>query len=152
METKQKSEEENENHSGGVKTPEGKAISRYNAQKHAILRETISEYEKPDVVSFYNDLAEDLKPKGRLQEMLVETIASNAIRLQRISKAESEAIKESIASSKSEMKIFGNEYFPELSSVTVEKLDLYSRYLTATENRIYRALIVLRQLLTYDKN
>ncbi len=134
---------------GGVKTSEGKAVSRYNAQKHAILRETSSDYEKIDVESLYNDLAEDIKPEGRLQEIIVETIASNTIRLQRISKAEAEAIKESISDSKHELKFSGEDYIPNLSPLTVRKLDLYSRYQTATENRIYRALFVLRQLKSY---
>ena len=149
METKPKIEEKNNRHSGGVKTLEGKAISRYNAQKHAILRETVSEYEKVDAGSFYDDLADDINPKGRLQELMVEIIASDTIRLQRISKAESEAIKESIGASKSELKFSEHSYIPDLSSKAIERLDLYSRYQTATENRIFRALLILRQLQSY---
>src|SRR3990167_493895 len=82
--------------SGGVKSLEGKAISRYNAQKHAILRETITEYEKADAEQIYNDVANDLKPQGRLQEVLVESISSNIVRLIRIAKAEGESVKQAL--------------------------------------------------------
>ena len=151
METNPKIEKETNNHSGGVKTPEGKAISRYNAQKHAILRETLTEYESVEAEGLYNDLFEDLMPKNRMQEIVVEIVGSNTIKLQRIAKAESEVVKESLGKSKSELKFFSSDYIPNLSSKAVEKLDLYSRYQTATENRIYRALFMLKQLQSNEK-
>jgi len=136
-----------ENHRGGVKTPEGKAISRYNAQKHAILRDTVTEYEKADAEQIYNDLADSLEPSGRFEELLIENIASNAIRLQRIAKAEAELVKESVGG---DSPIFHNiavkNYTAKVGSESVERLDLYSRYQTAAENRIYRALRVLREI------
>src|SRR3990167_9342370 len=85
--------EGNKKRGGGPKTPEGKATSRYNAQKHAILRETITKYEDVEAGQIYDELAEAIKPKGRVQELLVENIASNAIRLLRIARAEAEAVK-----------------------------------------------------------
>jgi len=136
---------------GGVKTPEGKAISRYNAQRHSILRETISEYENVDAESIYNDLAEDIRPEGRMQEIMMEVITTNTIRLQRIAKAEGEILKWSISGGDHLMySADSRTYYPNLPYETVEKLDLYSRYQTATENRIYRALLMLKQLKTYE--
>ena len=41
---------------GGVKSSEGKEITRYNALKHCIFRETITEYEQND----FSDIAEQL--------------------------------------------------------------------------------------------
>ena len=140
-----------QNHRGGVKTPEGKAISRYNAQKHAILRETITEYEKADAEQIFNDLADSLAPNGRFEELLLENIASNAIRLQRIAKAEAELVKEAI-SPFHDMKIFEKKYTSKVDSGSVERLDLYSRYQTAAENRIYRALSVLRKIKGYEQD
>ena len=133
-------------HGGGPRTPEGKAISRYNAQKHSILRETLTDYEKADGDQIYNDLADDFKPRGRFEELLVELVASNMIRLQRIAKAESELIKESIAPPTLRTRIPLKEYEAQVGSPTTEKLLTYSRYQTAAENRIYRALAVLKQI------
>jgi hypothetical protein len=74
---------------GGVKTPEGKAIVKYNALKHGLLAKevviTIGEgTENPEE---FNGLLEDLKaqlrPEGTLEEMLVEKIAVAYWRLRR---------------------------------------------------------------------
>ena len=137
-----------EKHQGGVKTPEGKAISRYNAQKHAILRETITEYEQANAEQIFNELADSLEPSGRFEELLIENIASNVIRLQRIAKAEAELVKETISPSR-DVRIFEKTYTSKVGSESVERLDLYSRYQTAAENRIYRAIRVLREIKGY---
>jgi hypothetical protein len=136
----------------GVKTPEGKAISRYNAQKHAILRETATEYEKADVETIYNELSESFKSINRLQELFIEIIASNVLRLQRIAKAEAELIKEAMSPEVGMMlePTNGKVYQPKVSSIIMEKLSLYSRYQTATENRIYRSLIILKQFQNHE--
>lgn len=135
--------------SGGVKTAEGKAISRYNAQKHAILREAITEYEQADAEQFYNELAASINPNGRLQELIVENIASNAIRLTRIAKAEGEFIKEMLNPPVAPLDFGG--YTSKLNSAAIEKLELYSRYQTATENRMFRSISFLRTLQGYGE-
>lgn len=147
-----KEDEQQKKHSGGVKTNEGKAVSRYNAQRHGILRETVTEYEKVDAAAFFNDLAEDLEPRGRVQELLVESIASNAVRLQRISKAEAELMKEALSPEILSLSMRDREYKPKVSMEVASNLSLYSRYQTATENRIYRALVLLKQLKTYEQS
>jgi hypothetical protein len=79
---------------GGVKTPDGKAIVKYNALKHGLLAKevviTIGEgAENPEE---FNALMEDLKtqlaPAGTLEEMLVEKIAVSYWRLRRAYKYE----------------------------------------------------------------
>lgn len=74
---------------GGVKTPKGKAIVKYNALKHGLLAKevvvTVGEgAENPEE---FNTLLEDLKaqlaPEGTLEEMLVEKIAVAYWRLRR---------------------------------------------------------------------
>ncbi len=125
---------------------ESRAISRYNAQKHAILRETITEYEKADAEQIYNGLAEELKPVGKLQEIIVETIASNTIRIQRIAKAEGEYIKSAMEREKLKNVLLDTTPNNQINAGAIGQMTLYSRYQTATENRIYRALAVLRVL------
>jgi len=136
---------------GGVKTESGKEISKYNAQKHSILRESATEYEKVDYEELRQELSSDLKSNGRTQEMLVEIIALNMIKLVRIAKSEAEKIKQltsKYTKAETDLEIFKPahyEYNPDLD-YTVEHFDLFARYQTATENRIYRAIIALKQL------
>jgi hypothetical protein len=81
----------------GVKTEEGKAISKWNALKHGILRESISEYEKLDYETLYNTLTEELEPKSMLESLCIEMIVNNYIKLFRINKGEKERKNESIS-------------------------------------------------------
>ena len=133
-------------------SPKRMEVSKYNAEKHSILRETISDYEKANAEQIYNDLAEDLKPQGRMQELIVETLASNAIRLQRIAKAEAEMVKEAMSGDPIIKAAAFSDYTAQVPSTEAEKLLVYSRYQTATENRIYRALAVLKQLKAYEQS
>src|SRR5262249_20064080 len=126
----------------------GKAVSRYNAQKHAILRETVTPYEKADAAAIFNDLVDDLKPVGRFQELLVEMIAANVVRLQRIAKTENDLIQ---SATDRGITLKPRAYEAQIDHTAGEKSLLYSRYQTASENRIYRALAVLKQLQIHDK-
>ena len=75
---------------GGVKTPEGKAIVKYNALKHGLLAKevVISLGEGTEDPEEFNSLLDDLKeqfsPVGTLEEMLVEKIAVSYWRLRRV--------------------------------------------------------------------
>jgi len=75
---------------GGVKTPEGKAIVKYNALKHGLLAKeaVITVGEGAESPEEFNVLLEDLKtqlaPAGTLEEMLVEKVAVAYWRLRRV--------------------------------------------------------------------
>ena len=85
---------------------------------------------------------------------MVEVIGSNLVRLQRIAKAESETIKEALSpvvhtETSIHEQFVGpayKEYESSINSETAEKLLLLSRYQTATENRIYRAIAMFKNL------
>lgn len=74
---------------GGVKTPEGKEIVKYNALKHGLLAKevviTVGEgAENPEEFNaLLADLGAQLQPQGTLEEMLVEKIAVAYWRLRR---------------------------------------------------------------------
>jgi hypothetical protein len=74
---------------GGVKTPEGKEIVKYNALKHGLLAKEIvitigDGAENPEEFNaLMEDLSTQLKPEGTLEEMLVEKIAVAYWRLRR---------------------------------------------------------------------
>jgi hypothetical protein len=127
---------------GGVKTQEGKDIVKFNAQTHCIFRETITEYEKGDYSDIIERLISELKPLGIIEEILVERIATCYIKLYRLAKAENEHIKTSIHPEEFELTFPAeNGYSPKVNSKAVEGLvNIYARYETTIENRMYRAL------------
>ena len=139
------------NNKGGVKTDEGKNISKYNAQKHAILRDLPTEYESIEIDTLYQELVLDLKPKGKMQELMIEVIAMNTIKLCRVVKSESEHIKASLSPiipADFEIQVFKpahHEYQIKLD-LTEKRFQYFSRYQTAMENRIYKALSALKLL------
>ena len=62
---------------GGVRTEEGKAISRLNARKHGIFALALTEEE----------LVADLKPVGAMEEILVEKLAPTFMRMRRCARS-----------------------------------------------------------------
>ncbi len=150
---------------GGVKTPEGKEISKYNAQKHAILRQTITEYEKELSDFVFNQLVKELNPEGVIEEILVERIAIYYVKLFRVGKAEKEYLKSLLLPTKIEYPK-GNKY--ELASLQEERViqgyqskvspadieqitNIYSRYEITIENRLYKALYELERIKRMTK-
>jgi len=159
-ETSQKQTEANRENGkkGGVKTDEGKAVSKYNALRHGILKEVVSDYER----DFYEDITERLEdqfhPVGVLEKMLVDRIGVYYLKLYRVAKAENEYMKSVLNPHKSHIRelmgfettetVVENEgYTPIVSMFAVEKLsDTYLRYETTIENRLYKALHELQRV------
>ena len=144
---------------GGVKTDEGKAVSKYNALKHGILKELVSDYEQ----GFYDDITERLddqfKPVGVLEKILVDRIGIYYLKLYRVAKAENEYMKSVLNPYQSHIRnlmggmefeetVVDNEgYTPKVGVFAVEKLsDTYLRYETTIENRLYKALHELQRI------
>jgi hypothetical protein len=74
---------------GGVKTEEGKSISRLNARKHGIFATCLSPMDHKELEPLFAQFAEDLKPVGAVEGALVEKIAVTYLRMQRCARAES---------------------------------------------------------------
>lgn len=75
---------------GGVKTPEGKAISRLNARKHGIFASALTSEDAKELHGINDQLAADIQPVGPVEEMLVEKLALTYLQLQRCARAEAE--------------------------------------------------------------
>jgi hypothetical protein len=75
---------------GGVKTEEGKAISRLNARKHGIFAVALTPEDSEEVYGAEDQLIASLRPVGRVEEMLVEKPALTYLRMQRCARAEAE--------------------------------------------------------------
>jgi hypothetical protein len=135
---------------GGVKTDEGKAVSRYNAVRHGILRETVSGYEKVDYERIFNEFCELYKPENIAEEIVVERLVVAYIKLVRVSHAENELMKSVLDPT---LEYGGITTYSKLgyqSVLTADKVavlsDVYSRYETAVENRMYKAMNRLQEM------
>lgn len=75
---------------GGVKTDEGKAITKLNALKHGLLtmQVLLEGEEEESLLELHERLKEDLKPNGEIEMLLVDRIISNAWRLRRLLEVE----------------------------------------------------------------
>jgi len=60
---------------GGVKTPEGKTISKMNAQKHGVLSKLLTDEEAQEANSIHRSLIKQFKPQGMIEQILVERLA-----------------------------------------------------------------------------
>src|SRR3989344_7669578 len=77
---------------GGVKTSEGKAVSKYNAIKHGLLsKEVLLEGEdEKTLIEIGRRLRAGLEPKTELELVLVDRITANVWRLKRAMQIERE--------------------------------------------------------------
>lgn len=127
---------------GGVKTEEGKAVSRYNAVKHGLLsQEVVLKGEKEaDLEELGKRLRGELKPANEMEFILVERIIANTWRLKRALKGEKEMIEHD---SKNE------DSFGAALSYDFANYDSYgkfTRYESCIERGIYKALHELQRL------
>jgi hypothetical protein len=75
---------------GGVKTEEGKAVSRLNARKHSIFASALTTEDSEEAYAIEDELIVSLRPVGRVEGMLVEKLALTYLRMQRCARAEAE--------------------------------------------------------------
>jgi len=75
---------------GGVKTPEGKAISRLNARKHGIFASALTPLDAQELQQIEQELLDELQPVNHLELLLIETLAMTSLRLQRCALAEAQ--------------------------------------------------------------
>ena len=74
----------------GVKTPEGKAISRLNARKHGIFASALTPEDADELHTIQDRLGDELRPVGIVEEILVEKLALTYLQLQRCARAEAQ--------------------------------------------------------------
>jgi hypothetical protein len=75
---------------GGVKTEEGKAVSRLNARKHGIFASALTPEDAEELHGIEDRLVASIRPAGVVEEMLVEKLALTYLRMQRCARAEAE--------------------------------------------------------------
>ncbi|VVB55113.1 Uncharacterised protein [uncultured archaeon] len=136
---------------GGVKTGEGKNISKYNAIKHGILcQEILLEGEdEQSLIELGEKMRSELKPETEIELLLVDRIVANAWRLKRVLRGEKEMIKVNMSEIWVGKSNFGASLAHDfIKSETYNKL---TRYETSIERGIYKALHELQRLQAQRK-
>jgi len=135
---------------GGVKTPEGKAVSKYNALQHGLLSQEVllKGEDKNLLVELGQKLRAELKPETELERLLVDRITSNTWRLKRALRIEREMIDDDRFTED----LYGNpqeKTLGEALSYDFTNADTYGkfiRYETSIERGIYKALHELQRI------
>ncbi len=134
---------------GGVKTEEGKAVSRYNAIKHGLLSKEVlmKDEDESSLMEIGKQLRTELRPETELELILVDRITANVWRLRRVMQMEREVME------KSRENMFGNGKLAKLGDTLthydIAHNDIYGkiiRYETSIERGIYKALHELQRL------
>jgi len=132
---------------GGVKTEEGKAVSKYNALKHGILsKEVLLEGEdEKTLIEIGKRLRTELGPQTELELVLVDRITANVWRLRRVMQIEREMMDDDRQDSFSDV----NKTLGKALSYDFANHDTYGkliRYEASIERGIYKALHELQRL------
>lgn len=132
---------------GGPNTTKGKAVTRYNAQKHGLLsKEVLIEGEDQKVLAqLKSDLYEAFDPRGPIEAMLVDRVVTNVWRLRRAVAVERNAME---FFKESDLIVFSGDpekkgYKDMLDNQSIERT---LRYETTIERSLYRALHELERL------
>lgn len=137
--------QENAQKSTGPKTPEGKAIARYNALKHGLLSKEVLLHDEDakDLDMLGKRLRAELAPQTELELVLVDRITANTWRLRRVLQIEREMIDDDRKSS------FGGKTLGSSVSYDFANHDTYGkliRYENSIERGIYKALHELQRI------
>ena len=150
----------NAQQSTGPKTDEGKATSKYNALKHGIFQEVITDYEADFHEALIERLNDEFQPQGILEKILVDRIGGYYLKLFRAAKAENEFMRSTLNPRRiknmldldSLDQVVSEGYTPTVNQEAVSKLsDTYLRYETTVENRLYKALHELQRVQAIRK-
>ena len=138
---------------GGVKTEEGKAISKYNALKHGLLSKEVllnKENEK-ELEELGKRLRAEIKPVGELEMIITDRIISNIWRLRRLLEVERAAMECHYKNEVDWKYNFekGEEYGLNKATKNLlvnDDIEKLTRYETTIERSIYKALHELQRI------
>ncbi len=131
---------------GGVKTDEGKAVSKYNALKHGLLCQEVflKDEDEDTLLELEKNLRSELKPETGLERLLVDRIVANTWRLKRALKGEKEMIEHDIGGVFGSDSNFGSALSSDLANH--DSYGKFTRYETSIERGIYKALHELQRI------
>lgn len=118
---------------GGVKTTQGKEISKNNSLKHGILSLGSNSEDPVSLEQIYDQFHQEFKPETPSHEVLVQQLAITVARLSRCLRYEGEIVK-------------GQTIFPWEKPILLERLAMLSeRYESRLVSRMLRLINVLRE-------
>ena len=124
--------------SRGPVTEEGKTRSSQNARKHGLTAKhsLVDPEDASEYLQHHNSMIADLKPEGTVEEMLADQVVKGAWKLRQAHNIEMDLMKDNLEC--------GDEIH---SAFTQQELSMIrlSRYQTAIERSMYRALSELRK-------
>jgi len=142
----------NAQHSTGPRTPAGKARVKFNSLKHGLLAKSVilpirSRSEKRSHFdALLEQLIDELKPVGILEDMLVEKIAVSYWRLRRALRAEAGEICDNIR----DFRRYPYPTDPATLALPSSRNTLkIVRYQNAIERQLHRAITQLQRLQEY---
>lgn len=132
---------------GGVKTEEGKAVSKYNALKHGLLsKEVLLDGENEEaLIEIGKKLRTELEPRTEIELLLVDRITANTWRLRRAMQIEVEMIQDDCKATTFEKAKGLGEAFS-YDFVNYDTYGKFTRYEASIERGIYRALHELQRI------
>lgn len=127
---------------GGVKTPEGKAVSKYNAMRHGLLSKEVllDDESEASLISLGKKLRAELVPETEFELVLVDRITANVWRLRRAMKIEREMMEDD----KEDKKTLG--YSIKVDFYNYDTYGKFIRYEASIERGIYKALHELQRI------
>jgi len=120
---------------GGVKTEEGKNISRTNATKYGFFSKIVTEYDKLENEEFCSDMYKHFEPQDMYQAQLLEILLSQMLTYRRICLIEKEYIQAELEDDTSRMFQIGG-YTPIIRAKVIEPLEKFQKYKTSLQNNI----------------
>ena len=159
----------------GVKTPEGKAISKYNAVRHGVLVQVLTGEESEEAQFIDDQFMADYNPSTLTEELLIETMTIAYTRRQRAVKAEKDFMLQVLNPAVWEEKVIippllkPEDDYDRLqgkkevvivkeghkAKITYGEIDLveskFARYITTCERQFYRALHELQRIQSLRK-
>lgn len=132
--------------SGGVKTEEGKAVSRYNALKHGLLaKEVLTEGEdEAELEELGKTLRAELKPANTLELVLVDRIIANTWRLKRALQVERQMMESEMSGSLMSKSSLGAALLSDFYNN--DPFGKFVRYEASIERGLYLALHELQRI------
>lgn len=81
---------------GGVKTSEGKDITRFNSLKHGIMAKFSTKYDDLSFEQVFEMFKQEINPETAIETILLEQLTVTYIRLRRCARFDSEIIREAL--------------------------------------------------------
>lgn len=138
---------------GGVKTEQGKEISKMNSLKHGFFSKITTDYDKIDNQDFCESFYKHFAPANIYEEQLVEMLLSNLLTLRRICLVEKEYIETKLHPDIGMEFDFSVKkgYKPVIKLDLLDDLSKFQKYKTSIQRCIFKVQHELERL-TFNRN